>query len=111
MTSPPRIYFDNNSTTPIDSRVLDAMVEAWRTTGANPSSQHQLGQQARRRLDEVREAIAQRLGATPDDGLILTFQRDGGAGDAERKINVPAGCIHGNGLCDFEVERGEFGEF
>jgi cysteine desulfurase len=57
------IYLDHNSTTPIDPRVVEAMVRAWGDGGANPASQHALGRQARRMLEEAREGIAELLGA------------------------------------------------
>ncbi len=57
------IYLDHNSTTPIDPRVVEAMVRAWQDCGANPASQHAAGRQARRMLEEAREGIAELLGA------------------------------------------------
>jgi cysteine desulfurase len=60
---PPSIYLDNNSTTPIDPRVVEAMSRAWRDGGANPASQHTPGRKARRMLEEAREGIAELLGA------------------------------------------------
>src|SRR5262245_25401324 len=57
------IYLDNNATTPIDSRVVEAMARAWEKWGANPASQHEPGRKARRMLEEAREGIAVLLGA------------------------------------------------
>lgn len=57
------IYLDNNSTTPIDPRVVEAMTRAWRDCGANPASQHAPGRRARRMLEEAREGILELLGA------------------------------------------------
>src|SRR6187401_495164 len=57
------IYLDHNSTTPIDPRVVEAMVRAWTDCGANPASQHSFGRQARRMLEDAREGIAELLGA------------------------------------------------
>ena len=75
MTSAP-IYLDNNSTTPIDPRVVEAMCRAWRECGANPASQHSLGRGARRILEEAREGILELLGAKTGgmnaDQLIFT---------------------------------------
>jgi cysteine desulfurase len=73
---PSTIYLDNNSTTPIDPRVIDAMTRAWRDFGANPASQHSLGRQARRALENAREGILDLLGAKAgsldSDRLIFT---------------------------------------
>jgi len=70
------IYLDNNSTTPIDPRVVEAIVRAWKECGANPASQHSLGRQARRMLEDAREGILELLGAKTGgmdaDQLIFT---------------------------------------
>jgi len=57
------IYLDNNSTSPIDPRVVEAMARVQRDGLANPASQHHLGRRARRLLEEAREGIASLLGA------------------------------------------------
>jgi cysteine desulfurase len=73
---PSPIYLDNNSTTPIDPSVVEAMTRAWRDCGANPASQHSLGRKARRMLEEAREGILDLLGANTGgmdaDQLIFT---------------------------------------
>src|SRR6478752_644783 len=52
------------------------MSRAWRDCGANPASQHSLGRQARRMLEEAREGILDLLGAKTGgmdaDQLIFT---------------------------------------
>jgi cysteine desulfurase len=57
------IYLDNNATTAIDPRVVDAMTRVWAECGANPASQHAAGRRARRILEEAREGIGELLGA------------------------------------------------
>ena len=50
-----RIYLDHNATTPLDPRVLEAMLPYLQNeTGlyGNPSSVHGIGQDARKGLDE-----------------------------------------------------------
>lgn len=70
------IYLDNNATTPLDPRVLEAMTRAWTDGGANPGSQHALGRKARRLLEDAREGTAALLGAKTGgmdaDHLIFT---------------------------------------
>jgi len=70
------IYLDHNATTPTRPEVIEAMAECYRQGHANPASQHQLGQKARRVLEEAREAVAELLGAdlssSPPDRLIFT---------------------------------------
>lgn len=70
------IYLDHNATTPTRPEVVQAMVECYRQGYANAASQHLAGQQARRRLEDAREAIGQLLGLEPGgrapDRLIFT---------------------------------------
>ena len=61
------IYLDHNATTPVRPEVAEA-VAAVPTDGlANPASQHQPGQRARRLLDDARQRIAEILGGNPSD--------------------------------------------
>ena len=70
------IYLDNNSTTIIDQEVAAAIAECHRQQFVNPSSQHQPGQRARRRLEQLRSQILDNLGGNPSgmaaDQLIFT---------------------------------------
>ena len=47
--TPSRVYLDHNATTPLDPRVLDAMLPFLREDFGNPSSLHWFGQRARAR--------------------------------------------------------------
>ena len=62
-----RIYLDHNATTPLDPRVLEAMLPVLRERFGNPSSLHWYGQQARALLDESRAQVARLVGATPSE--------------------------------------------
>jgi cysteine desulfurase len=53
-----RIYLDNNATTGVDPRVLEAMLPELSPTPNNPSSLHYFGQEARNRLQGARDQIA-----------------------------------------------------
>ena len=70
------IYLDHNSTTPIDSRVVEAMNSAWEQGFLNPASQHREGQRARRELESFRSKIIGLLGGTNQsmlaDQLVVT---------------------------------------
>jgi len=70
------IYLDHNATTPTRPEVIDALARCYRQGYANPSSQHQPGQQARRVLEDARERIALLLGANlsapQPDRLVFT---------------------------------------
>ncbi|CAN5153153.1 cysteine desulfurase family protein [soil metagenome] len=67
------IYLDHAATTPLRPEVLAAYVEALGVVG-NPSSIHSQGQQAKRMLEEAREAVASSLGA---DAVEVTFTSGG----------------------------------
>ncbi|TAK65065.1 cysteine desulfurase family protein [Methylobacter sp.] len=56
------IYFDHNATTPIDDRVLDAMLPFLKTFYGNPSSLYRLGRVASSAIDAAREQLAALLG-------------------------------------------------
>jgi cysteine desulfurase len=58
LTAPKTIYFDYNATTPLDSRVREAMLPFLGDVFGNPSSIHHLGRQARAFLDDARERVA-----------------------------------------------------
>ncbi len=60
-----RIYLDHNATTPLDRRVLDAMLPFLRDDFGNPSSLHWYGQRARGAVEEARAQVAGLVGARP----------------------------------------------
>ncbi|MEW6432493.1 MAG: cysteine desulfurase family protein [Myxococcota bacterium] len=59
------IYWDYNAGAPLLPEVQALLATAFAETAGNPSSVHQVGRRARKRLDAAREAVAQRLGALP----------------------------------------------
>lgn len=59
------IYLDHNATTPIDDRVLEAMLPFLRTFYGNPSSLYRLGRAAKSAVDAAREQLAALIGAQP----------------------------------------------
>ena len=62
MTHP--IYLDHHSTTPVDPRVLDAMLPFFREHCGNASSRsHSFGRTAAAAVEEARERVAQAIGA------------------------------------------------
>jgi cysteine desulfurase len=65
------IYFDYNSTTPIDPRVLDAMLPFLKDNFANSSSTHHFGQSINDKVKQAREQLADFINAEPNE-LIFT---------------------------------------
>ncbi|MCF8342986.1 MAG: cysteine desulfurase [Chitinophagaceae bacterium] len=64
-------YLDNNSTTPIDPRVLDAMLPFFQDNFANPSSTHHFGRSINQIVKQAREQIADFINAESNE-LIFT---------------------------------------
>jgi cysteine desulfurase len=60
-----RIYADHGATTPVDPRVVQAMLPYFTEAFGNPGSIHAWGQQAREAVDRARELVAGALGAAP----------------------------------------------
>lgn len=65
------IYLDNAATTQIHPLALEAMVKCYIDKWGNPSSLHEVGQEAKKKLDESRKTIADCIGAEPED-IIFT---------------------------------------
>ncbi len=70
------IYLDHNATTPTRPEVAEAIARCYAAGYANPASQHQPGQRARRTLEDARQRIAEILGGNlgnlEPDRLIFT---------------------------------------
>ena len=67
----PRIYLDHAATTPVDPRVIDAMLPYFNQRFGNPSSIHRWGQQAEAAIERARLLMAEGLNCTPDE-IIFT---------------------------------------
>lgn len=67
MTSVERTYLDYAATTPVDERVLAAMMPYFRDEFGNPSSVHFYGQQAEAALEDARQQVAGLLHARAEE--------------------------------------------
>jgi cysteine desulfurase len=66
------IYFDHAATTPVDSRVVEAMLPYFAERFGNPSSHvHSKGVEANQELDQSRETVARLINA-PAETIIFT---------------------------------------
>lgn len=72
------IYMDNNATTSVDPRVVDAMLPYFSREYGNPSSPYAVAQTARTAVEAARAATARALGCVPDS---IVFTSGGSESD------------------------------
>jgi cysteine desulfurase len=72
------IYLDYNATTPVDPKVVEALLPYLSTHFGNPSSSHSYGYVAHRAVDSARAQVARFLGCTPEE---ITFTGGGSESD------------------------------
>ena len=70
MTEP--IYLDHHATSPVDDRVIDAMVVALRTNFGNAASRHDFGARAEAAVKKARNSVASLIGAQANDILFTS---------------------------------------
>jgi cysteine desulfurase len=70
MTHP--VYLDNAATTPMEPRVLEAMLPHLSGRYGNPSSLHAFGAAAREAVEGAREPVAELIGALPKEVLFTS---------------------------------------
>jgi len=66
------IYLDYSATTPVDSRVAEAMTPYFSASFGNPSSVHRFGQLAESAIDSARETVASILNCRPDEVIFTS---------------------------------------
>lgn len=65
------IFFDHNATTPVDGRIVEAMLPYLSSFYGNPSSLYKLGRMARSAINTAREQVAVLIDAAPSQ-IIFT---------------------------------------
>ena len=67
------IYADYQASTPVDPRVVERMAPYWQVSFGNPhSSDHFLGWQAARAVDQSKTTMAGLIGADPDEVIVTS---------------------------------------
>ena len=66
------IYLDYAATTPVDPRVLDAMLPYFNASFGNPSSVHRYGQRAEAAVEESRETVAAAINCNPSEVIFTS---------------------------------------
>jgi cysteine desulfurase len=61
------IYLDYNATTPLSPAVIEAMLPFLKEQHGNPSSDHEIGRQAKAAVDNARSQVAALIGASAEE--------------------------------------------
>ncbi|RZJ75053.1 MAG: cysteine desulfurase [Flavobacterium sp.] len=94
------IYLDNNATTSVDERVLDAMLPYFRDAYANAGSSHVSGLTAAEAVDDAAAEVAQLIGCHIKDIIFTSGATEGinlamkGVDNNERKHIIVAATEH-----------------
>lgn len=67
-----RVYLDNNATTRVDPRVVEAMLPFFSEQFGNASSKHDLGEEASDALRTARRQVQELIGAARDTEIVFT---------------------------------------
>lgn len=66
-----QVYLDHNATTPVDSRVREAMQPYLEAAFGNPGAAYALGREAKAALEAARETVAKLLGTGDKDEVVF----------------------------------------
>ena len=65
------VYLDHSATTPVDQKVLEAMLPFFSMDFGNPNSLHAWGRKARQAVDQARDEVSRLINADPSE-IIFT---------------------------------------
>jgi cysteine desulfurase len=99
-----RIYFDHHATTPVDPRVLEAMLPYFTERYGNPSGrQHAFGEEAHAAVEQARSEVAALVGAEPGDIVFTAGATESNNLAVRGLARALAG--HGRHLVTTEIEH------
>ncbi|HEX5702635.1 MAG TPA: cysteine desulfurase family protein [Pyrinomonadaceae bacterium] len=98
-----RVYLDHSATTPVDPRVLAAMMPYLTENYGNASSVHLFGQQARAAVDKSRRQIASLIGARPNEIVFTSGGTE--ANNLAIRGNCEAAEPHGRHIITSAIEH------
>jgi cysteine desulfurase len=67
-----KIYMDYSAGKPVDQRVIEAMLPFFNSSFGNPSSVHELGQEAKHALQNSRETVAKLINSETPEAIVFT---------------------------------------
>ena len=67
-----KVYLDHSATTPVDPRVVEAMMPYLTEKFGNASSVHLFGQEARAAVDKARREVAALIGSRPNEIVFVS---------------------------------------
>jgi cysteine desulfurase len=95
------VYLDHNASTPVEPRVLEAMLPYFSQHFGNASSRHEYGRAARRAIDEARQHVALAVGAHPTEVVFTS----GGSEANNLFIKGAAACMKPSTVAISAVEH------
>src|SRR5918998_2960634 len=98
-----RVYLDNSATTPVDPRVVEAMLPYLTDKFGNASSVHFYGQEARSAIDRARREVAALVSARPNEIVFLSGGTE--ANNLALRGTLEANAEHGRHLITSQIEH------
>lgn len=103
MFSDRKVYLDHSATTPVDPRVVQAMLPYLTERFGNASSVHSFGQEARGAVDHARRSVAALIGARANEIVFLSGGTE--ANNLAVRGLCEAAASHGNHIITSEIEH------
>lgn len=103
MFSDHKVYLDHSATTPVDPRVVQAMLPYLTERFGNASSVHSFGQEARGAVDQARRSVAALIGARANEIVFVSGGTE--ANNLAVRGLCEAAASHGNHIITSAIEH------